>query len=98
LIENLSDSFDPSKYTDDYKAAFQVLLDQKMKGQKPVVATAQAEAPVMDLMAALKASIDASKRAREEAPAREKKPAAKEAVKVAAKSQRARPAARRKTA
>src|SRR5918911_1281920 len=92
LIDNLSDTFDPSKYTDDYKAAFQVLLEQKMKGQKPVVATTQPEAPVMDLMAALRASIDASKRAREAAPARTKQAPAKEAVKVAAKTQRARPA------
>jgi DNA end-binding protein Ku len=97
LIDNLTDKFQPERYTDDYKAAFQQIVDQKMKGLK-VVAPAPAQEPrVMDLMAALKASVEATKQGKKK-PA--EKPAASRAakVKVAAKTSAARPAARRRTA
>lgn len=97
LIENLSDTFKPERYTDDYKAAFQQIVDQKMKGEKVTVATPTQEAPVMDLMAALKASVEATRQGARKAPPA--KPAARAAkVKVAAKASAARPAARRRTA
>jgi DNA end-binding protein Ku len=95
LIENLSDSFKPERYTDDYKAAFQQLLDQKLKGEK-VTVLPTAQAPVMDLMAALKASVEATRKGTRAQPARTA--AAKEKVKVAAKSRATKPAARRRTA
>ncbi|MDQ6708962.1 MAG: Ku protein [Candidatus Dormibacteraeota bacterium] len=97
LIENLSDTFRPERYTDDYKAAFQQIVDQKMKGEKVTVATPTQDAPVMDLMAALKASVEATRQGARKAPAA--KPAARAAkAKVAAKVSAARPAARRRTA
>jgi DNA end-binding protein Ku len=97
LIENLSDSFKPERYTDDYKAAFQQIVDQKMKGQKVTVSAPTQEAPVMDLMAALKASVEATRQGKKKVAAT--KPAARTArVKVAAKTSAARPAARRRTA
>jgi DNA end-binding protein Ku len=96
LIENLSDSFKPERYTDDYKAAFAELLDQKMKGQKLTAPTPATQAPVMDLMAALKASVEATRKGKAAETAR---PAASRSrVKVAAKTTAAKPAARRKTA
>src|SRR5438128_2191506 len=54
LIDNLTDTFQPERYTDDYKAAFQQIVDQKMKGLKVVAPAAAQEPRVMDLMAALK--------------------------------------------
>ncbi|MDQ6883809.1 MAG: Ku protein [Candidatus Dormibacteraeota bacterium] len=97
LIENLSDAFKPERYTDDYKAAFQQIVDQKLKGEKVTVATPTQEAPVMDLMAALKASVEATRQgAKKPAAAKPATRAAK--VKVAAKASAARPAARRRTA
>lgn len=96
LIENLSDTFKPERYTDDYKAAFQQIVDQKMKGQKVTVSAAAQEAPVMDLMAALKASVEATRQGKKKVVAQ--KPAARARVKVAAKTSAARPAARRRTA
>ncbi|HEY8677631.1 MAG TPA: Ku protein [Candidatus Dormibacteraeota bacterium] len=96
LIENLSDTFKPERYTDDYKAAFQQIVDQKMKGQKVTVSAAAQEAPVMDLMAALRASVEATRQGKKKVVAA--KPAARARVKVAAKTSAARPAARRRTA
>jgi DNA end-binding protein Ku len=96
LIDNLTDEFQPGRYTDDYKAAFQQIIDQKMKGLEVVTPTPAQEPKVMDLMAALKASVEATRQAKK-APA--EKPAAKPArVKVAAKTSAARPAAKRRTA
>lgn len=98
LIDNLTDAFQPDRYTDDYKAAFQQILDQKMKGMEVTAPVPVAEPKVMDLMAALKASVEATRQGKKASPA--EKPAAGRAakVKVAAKSSAARPAAKRRTA
>jgi DNA end-binding protein Ku len=96
LIDNLTDTFQPERYTDDYKAAFQQIVDQKMKGLKITAPVATQEPKVMDLMAALRASVEATKQGKKK-PA--EKPAARAAkVKVAAKTSAARPAAKRRTA
>jgi DNA end-binding protein Ku len=96
LIDNLTDAFEPGRYTDDYKAAFQQIIDQKMKGLQVTTPTPVQEPKVMDLMAALKASVEATRQGKKAAAA---KPAAKGAnVKVAAKTSAARPAAKRRTA
>ena len=81
LIENLAeDRFEPSRYHDDYQEALQRVIDAKVEGTEVVEAEEpEAEGKVMDLMEALKASVDAAKKARsqtaqndaeEEAPAR----------------------------
>ncbi len=94
LIENLSDAFKPERYTDDYKVALQQVVEQKLQGLEIVAPAPAPQAKVMDLMAALKASIEATKQ-KKEAPA--KAVAARSRVKVAAKTV-SRPAARRRTA
>jgi DNA end-binding protein Ku len=61
LIENLTDEFDPSRYHDEYREAIVRIAQAKADGQE--ITVAEAEPPkVMDLMAALKASVEASKR------------------------------------
>ncbi|GAC1653333.1 MAG: Ku protein [Gemmatimonadaceae bacterium] len=64
LIDNLADRFDPSKYTDEYRANLMKVIRAKMKGKK-IVAADTAEAPedakVLDLMARLRASLDEQK-------------------------------------
>jgi DNA end-binding protein Ku len=96
LIDNLTDEFQPDRYTDDYKAAFQQIIDQKMKGMQVTTPAPVAEPKVMDLMAALKASVEATRQGKK-APAA--KPAAAAAkVKVAAKTSGSRAAAKRRTA
>src|SRR6202171_2513328 len=61
LIENLTDEFDPERYHDEYREAIIKLAQAKADGEE--ITVAEPEAPkVMDLMAALKASVEASKR------------------------------------
>jgi DNA end-binding protein Ku len=63
LIEQLSTPFDPTKYTDDYRVALLDAIQRKMTGEGPDVITAPAaeRTNVIDLMAALQASLDAVK-------------------------------------
>jgi DNA end-binding protein Ku len=69
LIDNLSAAFDPARHTDRYRDALLRIVEEKM-GQQPVEAPAPAEpAKALDLMAALKASVEAARRGREETPA-----------------------------
>src|SRR6202022_2675126 len=67
LIENLTEEFDPERYHDEYREAVIRLAQAKADGEE--IHIAEAEPPkVMDLMAALKASVDASKRGGKPAP------------------------------
>ena len=63
LIETLTGDFDPAQYKDDYREALQAVIDAKVEGRE-VAAPEQAEdsgGAVLDLMAALRASVDAAK-------------------------------------
>jgi DNA end-binding protein Ku len=86
LVDSMAGDFEPSEYTDNYRVALQTVIDAKIEGREIV----EAEEPqpsagnVVDLMSALRASVEAAKKSRGEAPA-EKKPAAKVASKAPAK-------------
>jgi DNA end-binding protein Ku len=104
LIDNLTAAFDPARHTDRYRDALLQIVEEKM-GQQPVEAPAPAEpAKALDLMAALKASVDAARKAREETPpaAAEEEAAAAAGTtgtsrrKAAAKDEAEAPARRRK--
>jgi DNA end-binding protein Ku len=61
LIENLAEPFDPSRYTDDYRANVMKLIKAKMKGKKIKVEEPEEEAAdtnVLDLMSKLRASLE----------------------------------------
>ena len=61
LIENLAEAFDPSRYTDDYRANVMKLIKAKMKGKKIKVEEPEEEAAdtnVLDLMSKLRASLE----------------------------------------
>ncbi|MCM3760815.1 Ku protein [Alkalihalobacillus oceani] len=76
LIDQLTTSFDPTKYEDDYRTALMVLIEEKRTGKQTVHPKEQ-EAPasnVTDLMSALQASIDKTKKKK---PATRKKTATK---------------------
>jgi DNA end-binding protein Ku len=62
LIEALSGAFDPEKYHDEYREQLLGLIDQKAAGEE-IVAQPEPEAPakVLDLMAALEASLKRAK-------------------------------------
>jgi DNA end-binding protein Ku len=62
LIDSLTTDFEPSKYRDEYRERVLKLIEQKASGQEIVVEDAAEEAPrVVDLMAALEASLAAVK-------------------------------------
>jgi DNA end-binding protein Ku len=62
LIESLSTDFEPEKYRDEYRERVLALIEQKAEGQEIVAQPAVEEpAKVVDLMAALEASLAAAK-------------------------------------
>jgi DNA end-binding protein Ku len=88
LIETLAGEFDPTQYSDSYREALQAVIDAKVEGRE-VVQPEEAQpstGTVVDLMAALRASVEAAKKgsAGAEKPAAKqpaaKKPAAKKAA------------------
>ena len=71
VIESLENDFDPSELASDYRRDLRALLEAKTRGEEIAVPEPVAEAPVIDLMEALKASVAAAKKG----DAAEKKPA-----------------------
>jgi DNA end-binding protein Ku len=78
IIAGLEGTFEPASLKSDYRAKLRELLEAKAAGHELVetVAVAEEDAPVIDLMAALRASVAASKG---DAPAEEPAPAEKPA-------------------
>jgi DNA end-binding protein Ku len=61
LVENLSASFDPAKYTDTYRSELMELIEAKAEGA-PLPEAPREEAEVVDLMQALRESVERTKR------------------------------------
>jgi DNA end-binding protein Ku len=80
LIEQKSGKFDPSEFKDRYHDAVLEMVKAKVKGQEPVIATAPERGKVINLMDALRQSLDADRKP----PAKSR--TRKEAAKPAAKS------------
>jgi DNA end-binding protein Ku len=58
IIDKMTASFDPDEFEDRYETALRKLVEAKAKGRKPPAAKEEREkAPVIDLMAALKKSL-----------------------------------------
>ena len=70
LVGNLSQSFDPSKYTDDYRDNLMKIIRAKMKGKKLDVPEPEEResTQVVDLMQRLKESLEMAKGAPEPEP------------------------------
>ncbi|MEU6583931.1 Ku protein [Nocardia sp. NPDC046763] len=103
LVDTLSDDFDPSLYVDEYQIELKKLLDEAIASgsskvtRAPEAAVPAMDAEVVDLVAALQRSLEASGRKASAAPAQateaakataEKKPAKKAAKKAPAKQTR----------
>jgi DNA end-binding protein Ku len=73
IIESLEGDFDSSELKSEYRRDLRALLEAKMSGQVIEAPEPAEEAPVVDLMEALKASVAAAKKG----GAEEKKPKAK---------------------
>jgi DNA end-binding protein Ku len=92
LVGNLAEPFDPSRYTDEYRANLMRIIKAKMKGKKPSLEEPVTEAPdsgVLDLMSRLRASL---------AEGTGKKGAARPAKKTVAARRKASKAKKAKTA
>ncbi|MCO0599769.1 Ku protein [Peribacillus butanolivorans] len=63
LIDQLTTTFDPTKYNDDYRTALLELIESKKTGQNTITAKTKETVPnnITDLMEALQASIDRTK-------------------------------------
>jgi DNA end-binding protein Ku len=64
LIDNLVSTWDPDKYTDEYKENLMRVINAKMKGKKPRLVDEDhtpKQAEVVDLMARLRASLEGKK-------------------------------------
>src|SRR6476469_216006 len=88
LVENLAEPFDPTRYTDDYRANLMRVIKAKMKGKKPKLEEPDEETPdsgVLDLMSRLRASLEEGSgkkgavRAKRKSVAAGRKPAKKKA-------------------
>jgi len=110
LIEAMTGEFDPTQYRDEYREALMQVIESKIEG-RDVVEVEEAEEPtkLVDLMAALQASVNAATSAREArtgkpvsvTEAKEKRAAkTRKAAAAASKpdAQEERPARRRKSA
>lgn len=67
LINSMDTPFDPSKYKDEYQARLRELIEAKIAGQEIVAAEPVSEGKVIDLMEALKASVEKAKAEKETA-------------------------------
>src|SRR5881296_2078817 len=61
LIKTLATEFDPSKFRDRYRDALMALIQAKVEGKELPSVTKVETRPTQDLMAALKASLEAAK-------------------------------------
>jgi len=62
LIENLSDSFDPERYRDEYQAALKQVIKAKVEGAPLPEAPTEKGGRVVDLMEALRASVEQTRK------------------------------------
>ncbi len=76
LIENLTADWNPEEFRDEYREALFSIVEKKIAGEEIEIVEHKAPAKVVDLMEALKASVEAAKKkAVEEKPAAKKKAA-----------------------
>lgn len=67
LINSMDTPFDPAKYTDEYQTRLRELIETKISGKEVVAAESDSAGKVIDLMDALKASVEKAKKNKETA-------------------------------
>lgn len=67
LINSMDTPFDPSKYKDEYQVRLRELIETKISGREIVGAAPESTGKVIDLMEALKASVEKAKKDKESA-------------------------------
>jgi DNA end-binding protein Ku len=69
LIESLTDDFDPGEFRDEYRAALEDLVAKKIQGEEITYVEEDEPSKVVDLMEALRASVEAAKAGKDSKPA-----------------------------
>ena len=69
IVDTKTGDFDPSKFEDQYEDAVKELLKRKQQGEKIEVPTERAPAKVVNLMDALRRSVEAGRESGRKAPA-----------------------------
>jgi DNA end-binding protein Ku len=77
LVENLSASFDPEKYDDRYREELLALLRAKAKGKKLPEPKEEEEGEVIDLMEALRESVQRTQKQQKRKTSTKRRPARK---------------------
>jgi DNA end-binding protein Ku len=67
LINSMDTPFDPAKYKDEYQAKLRALIETKISGREVVAAEAPAPGKIIDLMEALRASVERAQREKQPA-------------------------------
>lgn len=67
LINSMDTPFDPSQYKDEYQEKLRELIETKISGKEIVAAEPESDGKVIDLMEALKASVENAKKDKESA-------------------------------
>ncbi|MCW2606483.1 MAG: Ku protein [Frankiales bacterium] len=95
LIDTLSGAFDASEYHDGYREALQAVIEAKVEGREVVQpdAAQPTSGTVVDLMAALRASVEAAKKGQAEAGSSSEGAEAGRPAKARARAKEAAPAA-----
>jgi DNA end-binding protein Ku len=70
IIEQKQGPFDPSQFVDRYEDALKAMIEDKSKGRKPAKVSEPEDTNVVDLMAALRASLGAKTDSGGKAPAK----------------------------
>ena len=67
LIGSMDTPFDPAKYRDEYQVKLRALIETKISGREVVAPAGEGPGKVIDLMEALKASVEKAKKEKETA-------------------------------
>ncbi len=65
LIDSMDTPFEPSKYKDEYQERLRALIETKISGKEIVAAEPDSPGKVIDLMDALKASVEKAQKEKE---------------------------------
>lgn len=65
LINSMDTPFDPEQYKDEYQLKLRTLIETKISGQEVVAAESEGPGKVIDLMEALKASVEKAQKEKE---------------------------------
>lgn len=95
IIEQQEGPFDPSQFVDRYEEALKALIAEKKKGHRPARVAEPEDTNVVDLMSALRASLNGKKGARTPATKRQEASKPGPRSKPASKTASARPKARK---